>query len=466
MSLPAGIYWHQGMFLQPQHFQLSELHQQFQRTPLMGALQPHFWGLGGLELSAAAIANRTIEIASGKFLFQDGSYIDYPGNATISPRSFKAAWVEGDKPFMVYLGLRRLSWQEQNVTVTHHAAEGETANTSIPTRYVSPPGADEVADLYAAGPAAQVRSLYYVLRIFFADELDGLNDYNLIPIACLVRDGEAIKMSSSFVPPCYVLEGAETLVQLVKDIRDEMAARARQLNEYKSPREMQKSDFDASYMVFLLALRSLNRICPYLQHLVESRQTHPWIVYGAFRQLVGELSSFSETVDMFGETEDGLGGLPPYLHTDLGNCFARAHTLISHLLSEIAVGPEFLATFKPDGDGYAVDLPKSFFGPRTRFYLVVRSEAGPEAVVTPLLRNARLAAAGEMPKLNALALPGVELIHMPSLPQGLPRRAHSHYFRIEQASQQWEAIEREGRIALWWLDAPGDLKADIALVRR
>lgn len=466
MSLPAGIYWHQGMLLQPQHFQLAELHQQFQRTPLMTAILPHFWGLGALELSAAAIANRTIEVVSGKFLFPDGSYIEYPGNATISTRSFKAAWVEGDKPFMVYLGLRRFSWEEENVTVVHHATDGEAANVPIPTRYVSPPSGDEVVDLYAGGPAAQVRPLFYVLRILFEDEIDGLNNYSLIPIACLVRDGDAVKMSSSFVPPCYVLEGADTLIQLVKDIRDEMAARARQLNEYKSPREMQKADFDSSYMVFLLALRSLNRICPYLQHLVESRQIHPWTVYGALRELVGELSSFSETVNMFGETEDGLVGLPPYQHTDLGNCFARAHTLISHLLSEITVGPEFLATLKPDGDAYAVDLPKSFFGPRTRFYLVVRSEAGPEAVVTPLLRNARLAAASEMPKLNALALPGVELIHMPTAPQGLPRRAHSHYFRIEQASQPWEAIEREGRIALWWLDAPDDMKADIVLVRR
>lgn len=466
MSLPAGIYWHQGMFLQPQHFQLAELHQQFQRTPLMGAMQPHFWGLGALELSAAAIANRAIEIVSGKFLFADGSYIEYPGNAIISPRSFKAAWVEGDRPFMVYLGLRRLSWQDQNVTVVHPGVDGEAPNMQVPTRFVSPPGAEEVADLYAAGPAAQVRSLFYVLRIYFEDELDGLSDYNLIPIACLVRDGDAIKMSPGFVPPCYVLEGSDALVQQVKDIRDEMAARARQLNEYKSPREMQKSEFDSSYMVFLLALRSLNRICPYLQHLVESRHIHPWTVYGALRQLVGELSSFSENVNMFGETEDGPYGLPPYQHNDLGNCFARAHTLISHLLSEITVGPEFLATLKPDGDGYAVDLPKSFFGPRTRFYLVVRSEAGADAVVEPLLRNARLAAATEMPKLTALALPGVELIHMPSAPQGLPRRAHSHYFRIEQASQPWEAIEREGRIALWWLDAPVDMVADIVVVRR
>jgi len=68
--------------------------------------------------------------------------------------------------------------------------------------------------------------------------------------------------------------------------------------------------------------------------------------------------------------------------------------------------------------------------------------------------------------LIAHALPGLELINMATAPQGLPRRANSYHFRIEQVSQLWDAVERQGSIALQWLDAPEDMKAEIVVLRR
>ncbi len=462
MDEKQGIYWHQGMFLQSQHFQMADLHNQFQHKPIQESGLPHFWGVGELEIVAAAAANRTVEVQSAKLLFQDRSYIEYPGNAVIKARPFDVDWVEGDKPFTVYLGLKKLSATENNVTIAADLTEAGTAST----RYATLANPAEVADLYSDGPAAQVRTLLHVVKVFFEGELDKLQDYSLIPIARLVRDGDAIKVSESFIPPCYAISGSNVLLRLVKDIRDELTGRARQLQEYKSPREMQKAEFDASYMVFLLALRSLNRASPYLFHLTETRQVHPWLAYGAMRQLIGELSSFSERFNMLGEAEDGTPGLPPYDHGDLGKCFERVRSMVSHLLNEITVGPEFLCILERQGDYHVGQLPRNFFGQRNRFYLVIRTEKDMEWVVDAVQRDVRLAAADEMPGLISHALPGLELIHMVAAPQGLPRRSYSYYFRIEQMSQQWEVVEREGSIALYWMDAPADLKAEIVVLRR
>ena len=68
MEEKQGIYWHQGMFLQSQHFQLADLHSQFQNKPIQEAGLPHFWGVGELELVAAATANRTVEVQFKRFL--------------------------------------------------------------------------------------------------------------------------------------------------------------------------------------------------------------------------------------------------------------------------------------------------------------------------------------------------------------------------------------------------------------
>lgn len=462
MDKEQGIYWHQGMFLQPQHFQQAELYSRFQMKPVFEAGLPHFWGVGRLELAKSAIANRTIEILDAQLMFPDRSYVEFPGNAVIKARPFDTAWVEGDKPFTVYLGVKKLSRQEANVTEVDSLADAGAALT----RFASVSNPPESADLYSTGQPAQVRTLLHVVRIFFESEIANLEHYDLIPVARLVRDGDAIKLAPDFIPPCYALAGSDALTGMIRDIRDELSGRARQLQEYKSPREMQKAEFDASYMVFLLALRSLNRVSPYLFHLTETRQVHPWLAYGALRQLIGELSSFSERFNMLGESEDGAPGLPPYDHADLGKCFARARVLISHLLNEITVGPEFLAILDYRDGYYSGNLPRDFFGQRNRFYLVVRTEADSQQVVNALQNEVRLAALDEMPKLLAHALPGLELIHMPQAPQGLPRRSYSYYFRIEQMSQQWEAVERDGTIALSWLDAPDDLKAEIVVLRR
>ncbi|MDT0355016.1 type VI secretion system baseplate subunit TssK [Herbaspirillum huttiense F1] len=457
-----AIYWHQGMFMQPQHFQMADLHGQFRNKPLLESGLPHFWGVGELILSASAASNRIIEIERAQLLFPDRSYVEYPGNAAIAPRSFDSAWIEGDKPFNVYLGIKKLNDQEKNATQADSLAEAAAA----PTRFASLSNTPEVPDLYSDGPPSQVRTLLHVVKVFFESELENLQGYDLIPIARLVRDGDTIKLADNFIPPCYTLGGSEVLMRTIRDIRDELSGRTRQLQEYKSPREMQKAEFDASYMVFLLALRSLNRASPYLFHLTETRQVHPWMAYGALRQLIGELSSFSERFNMLGEASDGTPGLPPYDHTELNKCFSRAHALISNLLNEITVGPEFLAILEYRDGYHAAELPHTFFDRRNRFYLVLRTEQDPKWVADALLNDARLASPEDIPGLVSHALPGLELIHMQVAPQGLPRRAYSYYFRIEQISQLWDSVERHGAIALQWLDAPDDLKAEIVVLRR
>lgn len=462
MEQNKGVYWHQGMFLQPQHFQLADRYNQFRYTPLFDAGMPHFWGVGALELSRAAIANRTIEVIRARLLFADHQYVEFPENSVIAPRTFDAAWVDGDKPLTVYLGLRKLSQQEKNATEVGSITDAGNAHT----RYATLLDAQEMPDIYSDGPSAPVRTLLHVVKVFFESELATLDSYELIPIARLVRDGDSVVLSDSFIPPCYAVTGSDVLQDALKDIRDELAGRTRQLQEYKSPREMQKAEFDASYTVFLLALRSLNRFSPQLFHLIEAGQIHPWQAYGLLRQLVGELSSFSERFNMLGEAEDGTPGLPPYDHTDLARCFGRARALIGYLLNEITVGPEFLVILEPRDGVLGGQLPRNFFGQRNRFYLVIRTEQDPARLADSVVNNARLAATSEIPTLLRHALPGLELIHMPVAPQGLPRRSYSYYFRIEQVSQQWDAVEREGDIALHWAEAPNDLRAEIVVLRR
>lgn len=463
MEMKKPIFWHQGMFLQPQHFQLADLHADFRLKPILKFGLPYFWGLGECKFSESSLANRILEIETLAALFPDCTYLEFPGNTLIKPRSFEGAWKDLNKPFQVFLGLKKISLAEPNVATVRNLADAASMNI----RYATTHDAQEYGDFHSAGPAAEVKALDCVVHVFWEDEIAELVDYEIIPLATLEYNGDVARLSPHYIAPCYALSGSQVLFDIIKEIRDTLASRARQLEQYKSPREMQKAEFDASYMVFLLALRTVNRYIPQLYHYTESPAVvHPWSVYNVLRQLIGELSTFSERYNVLAEQADGTPLLPSYQHNDLGRCLSVAQTLISQLLNEITIGPELIIFLEPQELYLAARIPKQFFGPRNQFYLILRSEAPRESLLASFQAGAKFAEVNDLPLLVQRALPGVELIHMPAAPQGLPRRSYSYYFRIETAANAWERVEKSCNVALDWPEAPADLKVELVVLRR
>ncbi|HID29161.1 MAG TPA: type VI secretion system baseplate subunit TssK, partial [Desulfobacterales bacterium] len=252
----------------------------------------------------------------------------------------------------------------------------------------------------------------------------------------------------------------------VKEIRDEIAARGHQLESYKRERGIHTAEFGARDMVYLLALRSLNRYIPALFHVTESQQVHPWTVYGVLRQLIGELSSFSERVNVRGEAEDGTPLLSNYDHRGLWDCFSGARAVVTQLLDEITAGPEYVLLLSYDGTYYSSELSPTIFEGRNRFYLVFETAEDPQSMLQSLETMAKLGSRESLPILIARALPGIRLEHLAIPPQELPRRAHSAYFRIDHHSDQWAQVERGHNIALYWDSAPEDLKVELMVVGR
>lgn len=456
------IFWHQGLFLQPQHFQLKDLYDQSLLIPLHRFLNPHFWGIGDIEIQQAALGNGSFDLLSGNFLFPDMTYAVFPDNAVIEARSFEAAWEEGGKTFTVYVGLKKWNDAGENVTVL------SSLNNffDVTTRFVTTTQAEEIQDLHQNGPPAQVKRLYYVLKIFWETEMDVLGDYELIPLACLEKDGDEIVLSKQFIPPCLCISGSEILNKLVPEIRDQISSRGRQLETYKRERGIHSAEFGTKDMVYLLALRSLNRYIPLLTHLTETKRIHPWSMYSVLRQVIGELSSFSGDISVNGEQEHGPSLLSGYDHQNLWECFSGAKLLITRLLDEITAGPEYIIQLLYDGTYFSAELPPTLFEGRNQFFLVFETETDPKNVLQTMGKIAKLSSRQTLPILIARSLSGIKLDHLATPPQELPRRAHSIYFQIDHHSDQWDQVQKGNNLALYWDAAPQDLKAELMAVRR
>ncbi len=460
MDIQRQLYWHQGLFLQPQHFQHLDLSFRSLLTPYHDSLGPHYWGIGEMEIQKASLGNGSFNLLKGNFLFPDGTHTVLPGNAIIDARPFDEAWIEGGKPLPVYIGLKKWNNTGENVTVLENL---ETCS-EVNTRYVAVADPEEVLDLHSGGPPGKVEKLYYVLKVFWETERDKLGDYVLVHIAQLERVGEEIVLSKRFTPPCLTIFSSEHLLKLINEIRDQITARSHHLEEYKRHKGVQTAEFGSRDMAFLLALRSLNRYVPILHHYTETQHVQPWTVYGTLRQLIGELSSFSEKVNVIGEVEGGDSNLPGYDHRNIWNCFSSAQDLIIKLLDEITAGPDYVVSMVYDGTYYAVDLKPAVFEGRNRFYLVFKTEEDPKVVIQSMAAIAKLSTREHLPILIARALPGIEMEHLPVPPQELPKRANSIYFAINIHNNQWGMVTTNNNLTLYWDHAPEDIEAELMIV--
>ncbi len=455
------LFWHQGLFLQPQHLQLDDRWTESLTARALEYLAPWLWGVAGMQVQSAALENRSFQLLRGRFVFPDGTMAEVPANAVAAPRNFEEAWQDGSRPFGVYLGLRKWNPAGQNVTVV----PSMDAIQEVNTRFATASQAGQVPDLHQNGPEAQVQQMYLVLKIFWETEVESLGDWELVPVARLERDQDRIRLAPGFIPPCISIAADDGLLALVKEVRDQICARSRQLEAYKSERGLHSAEFGSRDMVYLLALRSLNRYAALLEHLVSSRQVHPWQVYGLLRQLVGELSTFS------GQTSyDGSGpenpALPAYDHRGLGACFTAAQEAITRLLDEITAGPDYVLAMDFDGTYFAAELPPAVFEGRNRFYLMVESEADPAEILDSMAGIAKLGSRESLPILIARSLSGIKLKALDTVPQSLPRRAGALYFQIDHHDDQWSNVIKGRNLALYWDAAPRDLKIELMIVSR
>jgi type VI secretion system protein ImpJ len=456
------LFWHQGLFLQPQHLQLNTRYGESLNLPFKQYMQPHFWGVGSWQLQTTALNNHSFQLTEGRFLFQDGSYVIIDQNGVVMPRSFETVWQDGSEALGVYLGLRKFNPSGANVTVV----ENENSIVDVGSRWVTTDGGEPSVDLHHDGPDADVRKLVYVLKIFWETEKDRLGDYDLIPLARIEKDKDRIGLSNLYIPPCLTIRSDEVLFKIIKEIRDQIGSRSRQLEAYKRDRGLHSAEFGARDMVYLLALRSLNRYAPLLSHLTASQPGHPCEVYGLLRQLIGELTTFAADISYNGEDQNGNMLLCEYHHSRLGECFIKAQKMITRLLDQITAGPEHVLPMRYDGTYFATELTSAVFEGRNRFFLVIETDSDPRHVLPAMESIAKLGCRESLPILIARALSGAGLTHAVQVPQELPRRANALYFQIDHHSDQWEQVRKNKNIALYWDAAPDDLKAELMVTAR
>ncbi|XCN73052.1 MAG: type VI secretion system baseplate subunit TssK [Candidatus Electrothrix aestuarii] len=454
------IFWHQGLFLQPQHFQHLDRYQQSLLYPTQFCLQPYFWGIQNIEINEAALLNRVVELTAFEAIFQDGTWVVLGKNAVLPSRSFadhEAVFIE-DETFPLYIGLKHWDRFRPNV-----ASEGEHAPEGI--RYQKDIDPVECEDLYEGGPAASMYLLSHRLELFWKDELPDKDEYLLLPVGRLRTKGEEVRFSGRFIPPIFMLQGSPRLLQIAKQIREHIQARCRILETYKPAGSHAYKNMALENLNYLSALKSLNRYLTLLQHFIETPRVHPWTLYAVLRQFIGELSTFSDRMNALGQLRDGTTLLPAYDHLDLETCFNESLQLIGELLEGIVMGAENIISLTRKDDTFSCEIPPETLQQRNIYCLMVRLFADDDQVKDTMVRHVKIGHCDAIPVMIARALSGIPLEYRDIPPLGMARREDSWCFQLDIDHPRWREVTADGRLCLHWDNAPDDSIIELVITR-
>jgi type VI secretion system protein ImpJ len=448
------IFWSQGLFLHPQHFQAADEEVQRQIAPLRRYGLPYFWGVRRLVWHGAA-ADQNLKIESLEAVFPSGAVINVPYDTALAPLPLRSDWPEPDKPGTLFLGLAL-----PNAGGNNAAPEG----SQTASRFVYAEQPELMPDAYCDTPPAPVQRLRYAPVLIRDADLERYPNFETLPIALVHRVGEKTELDHNFLPPLLSLESSERLTALVHEVQDMAISCAGRLAGYKNTESGE--GVDMAFVVNFTTLGILNRNISLLAHLRHGPDTHPWHLYGALRQFVGELSTLFEDMDCLGRTATNENGLPGYVHESPRDSFEPICALLLGLLGNLGLGATKTLTLLPDPPYFSADIPENFISPSCKYWLSVRHDAFTEAMAENFPRFAKLGTQERLNTIIAKAVSGVPLTGTRSAPPGFVKRSNTAWYVIDAAHPLWLDIVKRAKISLFWESAPEGAQVQLVATGR
>lgn len=450
------IYWHSGLYLQPQHFQSLDLHYAWLLARQRQLAQPFNTGVAEAVINIDALEDDILSIDRLRFILPGGDYLEYPGNCRIEKRSFHDSWKRRDLPLTFWLVLRRFDPLHPNVTLP------EKESDRAGTRWISLGEAPVMKDIYDRSPDTAITRLIYNVQLLTDAEKESAVDCESLPLIRLRHDGERVVCDPAFSPPVIELRGSPALHKLIETLYFELAARAKKLSEFR------RAGGADERLTRLLAMRSLNRTLPLLKNFLAARQIHPWQIYNALLQLMGELSSFDEDCSCLGEWRDGTKPAPGYDHYRLYESFSCLRQTLMALIKGLALEDNLYLRLSNDGGIFYGRLERAALAQKGgQLLLLLRSaqiKAGEKKFASTDIF--KLASQERIEALIQHALPGIPVTRCIDTPQGVPDRSDAAWYLIGRQSELWRQAEESGTLAFYFPDMPDDLDVQLVATER
>ncbi len=450
MSYKASIAWQQGQFLQPQHFQLADLNVQAQLAAAIALVQPNFWGFSQLTLDLAALEQGQLIVNSGQLFWQDGSYLQLTDNAAVMPRLIPVDFLKEGNPLDVYIGLKRLDSSKANATLLV-----DQNRESVDSRYVIEPIPLVQADLYQPGPDANVSQLSYVLKLFFKDEIQAVQAYDLWPLVRIAQQKNTFVVHNTVFPPVVQLGAYAPLWAKLQDNTQRWTEAYQFALAHKPNLDWYQVRLGGTEISHYALTQTLYRLLPPLLDLVNQASTHPFCLYQSLQQAIHELSFFMSAKTLASDADSANGSALPYEHQKSYLSLLASQQRLNQLLEKILTGPQYSVSLKRVGNHYEAQLPEQFLTGNDHFYLIIQGAGtAVQCFMEHIISSGKLTSAQAIDDYIQHAIPGVPLNYLSSRPTGAPDIAGALYFQIDCKHPEWSPIIQKATVGFY----PGNIQ--------
>src|SRR5207302_2986418 len=209
--MSAQIHWHEGLFLQPHHFQRFQksVFDQFGSDRSLAWAYPY--GVVEARLSADELENMRLRFDRLHAIMPSGIEVDFPHNAELPSLDVKQAFAASGGSFYVFLGVPL--WFDQRAN-TLSPAQAADARAKLLYRVAETECPDENT---GENPKPMLMRRYNARLLL---ENEDTSDLEVIPLLRIVRAvGEEVglpRQDPEYVGPCFVMRGSPVLRELAR----------------------------------------------------------------------------------------------------------------------------------------------------------------------------------------------------------------------------------------------------------
>lgn len=426
MSLSSKVVWSQGMFLQPHHFQQEARHVDHLVDMRVRAAEPHAWGFSELVLDEGGLALGRIGLVRAAGVLPDGAPFSFPDLDAAPAALDVPVDVKGEIIYLV-APVSRPGTNEFDLGLDESA---DMARYRAMTQ--------EVRDQsHASDDPEPIQTAELTLRLMRAkDRTEGFAGIGVARVLERRSDGQLV-LDRNYIAPQTRIQAsgqlssvASLLHGLIRQRIGTMAGRMGQLTS------------GVSEMSEFLTLLVMNRSEPWFYQLAGSPSAHPRELYLACLQLAGELATFANDQRV-------PPAYPLYDHEDLQKVFAPVVDDLRRYLSAVLERHAIQIELIERSHGVRTAVVRDLELLRSAgFVLAVSAQVPPEQLRQRFPAQSKLGPVDRIRDLVNLALPGVAMRSLPTVPRELPYHAGFHYFELERSGDLWKQLEKGGSMAL------------------
>ncbi|HXD85499.1 MAG TPA: type VI secretion system baseplate subunit TssK [Urbifossiella sp.] len=440
MSVPA-VYWHEGMFLRPHHFQAAERHWNDQLR-IGGKFDVYYnWGLRAIDIDQDAIRNYRLEVHRLEARFRDGSLL-------IADREHNPIQGLDLRPVIDKLSPGDAAEILLGVPVLQLGRENASAEAADARYRVDAPR-EPIPDENTGQNPRLVSYRRLLPRLMSAAQQD-TTGYEVIPIVRLERSAQESappQVQPWFIPPVLACDAWAPLGDgVIGQVYHRTGNMVKQLAQrVKDQRITFDSNAPEDRKIFE-RLRALNEGYASFGVIARAAGVHPFLAYLELCRLAGRLAVFGKNTAI---ADDDL---PPYDHDDLGHCFFTVKRFIDELLTQDFDQGYEMRPFIGAGLRMKVQIEPAWLAPAAQLLVGVDSPLT-TAECTRLLTaklNMKIGALERVDEIFSRRLRGLDFVPVPNPPRVLPASVRMAYFQVnrESSREEWDHVAQTYNLAI------------------